>query len=113
MSELFNTGSILGSTAVGAGSWYRVPQKAGIMTFHSVQTGTAGSTHSSVVDIEGSNDGVNAIATALGTITLSSAASPGSDGLAIDAAWAYFRAKINSITTGSSVSVYGNSQNRG
>lgn len=45
------------------------------------------------VVFEVSNDGVNAVATALGTITLAAA---GSDGLTNDAPWKYIRARITS-----------------
>lgn len=40
-----------------------------------------------------SNDGVNAVATALGTVTLAAA---GSDGFTTDAPWKYIRARVTS-----------------
>ena len=48
-------------------------------------------TAAATVVIEVSNDGVNAIATALGTVTLAGA---GSDGFPIDAPWKYIRARV-------------------
>ena len=49
------------------------------------------STAAATVVIEVSNDGVNAVATALGTITLGGA---GSDGLTSNAPWKYIRARV-------------------
>ena len=49
------------------------------------------STAAATVVIEVSNDGVNAIATALGTITLGAA---GSDGFTTAAPWKYIRARV-------------------
>jgi len=113
MAEAINgVQDIFGSTAVGAGSWWRIPQKIGNLTFQVIQSGTVGSTLSSAVDFEGSNDGVNPLATKLGSVSLSSAAHPASDGIAIDANWAFVRAKLNSLTTGSSVIVKANGQIR-
>lgn len=48
-------------------------------------------TAAATVVIEASNDGVNAIATALGTVTLAGA---GSDGFTTDAPWKYIRARV-------------------
>jgi hypothetical protein len=48
-------------------------------------------TAAATVVLESSNDGVNANATALGTITLAGA---GSDGISTDAPWKYVRARI-------------------
>ncbi len=42
-----------------------------------------------------SNDGVNALATVLGTVTLAAA---GSDGFTTDAPWKYIRARVTSNT---------------
>lgn len=102
---------ILASSSTGAGSWYRRHPKMAKLTFQVVHVGTsAGATVGSTVVIEASNDGVNALATVLGTVALAGD-TPQSDGFAIDAPWEYYRAKINSIvaatagSTGSSFSV--------
>ena len=50
-------------------------------------------TAAATVVFEVSNDGINAVATALGTVTLAGA---GSDGFATNAAWKYVRARITS-----------------
>jgi len=48
-------------------------------------------TAAATVVIEVSNDGVNAVATALGTVTLAGA---GSDGFTTDAPWKFIRARV-------------------
>jgi len=48
-------------------------------------------TAAATVVIDASNDGVNAIATVLGTVTLAGA---GSDGFTTDAPWKYIRARV-------------------
>ncbi len=48
-------------------------------------------TAAATVVFEVSNDGINPVATALGTVTLAAA---GSDGFASDSAWKYIRARI-------------------
>lgn len=48
-------------------------------------------TDAATVEFEVSNDGTNAVATLLGTVTLAAA---GSDGFTTDAPWKYIRAKI-------------------
>ena len=58
-------------------------------------------TAAATVVFEASNDGVNACATALGTVTLAGA---GSDGLNTDAPWKYIRARITANS--GAVSVY-------
>lgn len=68
-------------TPTGAWMFKDAPQS----TFQVVATAAA------TVVIEASNDGVNAIATALGTVTLGAA---GSDGFATDAPWKYVRARV-------------------
>lgn len=94
---------IFQSTAAGAGDWYPVHPGLRNLTFQATMTGSSvGASVSGTVEIQASNDGVNPLATALGTITLSSAASPGSDGLAIDAHWNYVRAKLTTGSTNSS-----------
>ena len=61
-------------------------------------------TAAATVEFEVSNDGTNAVATLLGTVTLASA---GSDGFTTDAPWKYIRAKItaNSGTVNVTMSV--------
>lgn len=49
------------------------------------------STAAATVVLEGSNDGVNAVVTAIGTITLAAA---GSDGLVNNAPWKFIRARV-------------------
>lgn len=51
------------------------------------------STDAATVVFEGSNDGTNAVATALGTVTLVGA---GSDGFVINHPWKYIRARVTS-----------------
>lgn len=51
------------------------------------------STAAATVVFEVSNDGINAIATAIGTVTLAGA---GSDGFTTDAPWKYIRARVTS-----------------
>jgi len=52
---------------------------------------------SATVIIDVSNDGVNAVSTSLGTITLSGTTS-NSDGFVTQAPWKYMRARITGIT---------------
>lgn len=61
-------------------------------------------TAAATVEFEVSNDGTNAVATLLGTVTLAAA---GSDGFTTDAPWKYIRAKItaNSGTVNVTMSV--------
>ena len=61
-------------------------------------------TAAATVEFEVSNDGTNAIATLLGTVTLAAA---GSDGFTTDAPWKYIRAKVtaNSGTVNVTMSV--------
>ena len=61
-------------------------------------------TAAATVEFEVSNDGTNAVATLLGTVTLASA---GSDGFTTDAPWKYIRAKVtaNSGTVNVTMSV--------
>lgn len=58
-------------------------------------------TAAATVIFEVSNDGVNAVATSLGTVTLGAA---GSDGFTTDAPWKYIRARVT--TNSGLVSVY-------
>lgn len=89
--------SILTSSSTATGDWYRVTPKLGKLTFQATHTGTSvGATVGSTTVIEVSNDGVNALDTVAGTISLSGD-SPKSDGFTIDGHWEYVRAKINSV----------------
>lgn len=104
---------ILTSSSSGAGNWHRVHPKLGKLTFQVVHTGTSvgatGTTVGSTTVIEASNDGVNPLATVLGTVAFSGD-SPQSDGFTIDANWSYIRAKINSVaaaSAGSTGSAFG------
>lgn len=65
------------------GSWYF--KDAPKSTIQVVATAAA------TVVFDVSNDGVNAVATVLGTVTLAGA---GSDGFAVDAPWKYVRARV-------------------
>lgn len=71
------------AAATVTGEWlYKDAPKASVQV-----VGTASATV--VVDV--SNDGVNAVATTLGTVTLSAA---GSDGFTTDAPWKFIRARV-------------------
>lgn len=101
---------ILASSSTGAGSWYRVHPKLGNLSFQVVHTGTSvGTTVGSTTVIEASNDGVNALGTALGTIALSGS-DVASDGFTTNNHFEYVRAKINSVqaaTAGSTGTTFG------
>lgn len=72
-------------------------------TFQATVNGTGAV--AATVTIQGSNDGVNAIATALGTISLSGT-TVSSDGFATTASWKYVRAVVSAPSgTISSISV--------
>lgn len=91
-----------GATATGAGNFvYKDSPKA---TFQAIVSGTG--VVSATIDIEYSNDGVNACDTVGGTITLSGTTSH-SDGFTSDSPWKYVRAYITAISgTGATVQVY-------
>lgn len=73
-------------------------------TFQCVGATTAGSGACSV-EIDVSNDNQNWLA--LGTITLSLTTTPSTDGFVSNAAWAYVRADVKSISgTGANVTCY-------
>jgi len=59
-------------------------------------------TAAATVVLDVSNDGVNAVATPLGTITLAAA---GSDGFTTDAPWKYIRARVTANSGTVSVSI--------
>ena len=92
--------TIFSSSALGAGSWYRLHPQVRNVTFQALHTGSSvGVTVGSTIYIEVSNDGVNALATKPITVAFN-AASPQSDGATMDAHYEYVRANLNSATTG-------------
>ena len=97
------------STTTGPGSWYRVNnQKLSDLTFQVLHAGTsAGVTVSSTINIEGSNDGSNAIATVLAAIAINGT-TPQSEGATMKStmagAWEYIRANVNRASSSTSVS---------
>lgn len=92
--------AILSSSAAAAGNWYRLHPAVRNVTFMATQTGSSvGVAVGATVYVEASNDGINPIATTLGTITLSGA-SPQVDGFTSDAHWEYVRFNTSSLTTG-------------
>lgn len=89
------------TTSTATGNW--VYKDAPKSAFQAVITGTGAI--SGTVIIEASNDGVNAVNTALGTITLSGTTSF-SDGFTTDAPWKYVRARVTAISgTGATINV--------
>lgn len=98
---------ILQSSSTGPGAWIPINQHVRNVSYQCTHTGSsAGVPVSCAVNLEVSNDGVNALQTTLGNITLSSgsttnpAASPASDGMTQDTHWSWMRANIQSISTG-------------
>lgn len=91
-----------GVTVTGAGAWlYKDSPNA---TFQAVVSGTGAVT--ATVTIEFSNDGINALATLGGTITLSGTTVV-SDGFSTASSWKYWRANVTAITgTGATVQVF-------
>lgn len=73
----------VGATGITTGSW--MFKDAPNSSVQVVATAAA------TVVFDVSNDGVNAVATPIGTVTLAGA---GSDGFATNAAWKYIRARI-------------------
>lgn len=93
--------SVFNSSSTGAGGWCGIHPNIRNVTLQTVQTGSSvGALVSSVMQVQLSNDGVNPIATLAGTITLSSAASPGADGFSIDAHWNFIRGNLQSAAGG-------------
>lgn len=82
-----------GVTTNTTGSW--VYKDSPYSAFQAVVEGTG--TVTATVDIEVSNDGVNAVDTVMGTITLSGTTSH-SDGFTSDAPWKYVRAVTSNVT---------------
>lgn len=100
--EVYNLFADPGVTSTTTGSFvYKVGPYA---TFQANVVGT-GAVSATVV-IECSNDGTYAVATALGTITLSGTTSS-TDGFTTNAPWKYVRARVTAISgTGATVQVY-------
>lgn len=95
------TDLLQGATTTTTGDWKY--KDAPNSTTQATVTGTGAVTATVVIDV--SNDGVNAIATALGTITLSGTTSS-SDGFVTNAPWKYVRARVTAISgTGATVNV--------
>ena len=114
MAQIHGNQTILSSSATGAGDWYQQNPQLGNTTFQVLTTGTSvGDAVSATVTFEASNDGVNALKTVLGTVTLSTS-SPACDGIAINANWKYVRANQTAISasTGIKTTVFANGQVR-
>lgn len=99
--------TILNSTAVGPGSWFRVHPKARKITIQFIHTGTTvGVAVASTSFIQASNDGVNPLLTTAGSsvdalgVSVLSGGSPQSNGFTFDAAWGWIRGNIGSLSTG-------------
>lgn len=83
--------------APAAGVWFQSPRNK--RSFQAILQAPTAVQVDCVVVIEGSNDGVNAASTVLGTITLTDAnGGPVSDGFTTDSAWLYFRSRVVSIS---------------
>lgn len=95
------TDLLVSATATSTGDWQfkDAPQTS----FQATVTGTGAVTATVVIDV--SNDATYAVATALGTITLSGTTSD-SDGFTTNAPWKYVRARVTAISgTGATVNV--------
>lgn len=92
----------VGVTVTGTGTWrYKDSPNA---TFQGVVTGTGAVT--ATINIEYSNDGINAISTTGGTITLSGTTSS-SDGFTSSSPWKFVRANVTTLTgTGATAQVW-------
>jgi hypothetical protein len=91
-SQTVNSGTI---TADGSGLPKYKDSAWG--TFQSVAVTSAGNV-TATVNVYGSNDAVHWCATALGTITLASGASPESDGFTTVAPWKWVKAVLSNLT---------------
>lgn len=90
------------ATTTGASPWRYKDSPYTTYQANIIGSGTVGAT----VTIEVSNDGVNVLATVMGTITLSGTATA-SDGFTTMAPWKYHRANITAISgTGATVQVW-------
>lgn len=91
---------ILNSSSTGPGSWFRRMSPDGAPAFQATLNAAAAGGAASV-NIEVSNDGVVPCATVLGSITLAATSTGYGDGFASLTGWEYYRASLESITTGS------------
>lgn len=90
------------ATTTVTGDWkYKDAPQA---TIQATVSGTGAVTATVIIDV--SNDGVNAVATPAGTITLSGTTSA-SDGFVTSSPWKYIRARVTSIS-GTNAAVYVN-----
>lgn len=80
-------------TGATTGNW--IYKDSPYATFQAILNGTGAI--SAVVTIQGSNDGVNAVSSAIGTITLNGTTTV-SDGFATISSWKYVRAVVSSPT---------------
>ena len=90
--------TLVSSTTTTTGPW--VNQQSPNATIQASVVGTGAVAAEVVIDV--SNDGVNAVSTPLGTITLSGTTSD-SDGFVSTAPWKYVRARVTSISGTSAV----------
>ena len=90
------------ATTTATGDWKY--KDAPNSTIQATVSGTGTVTPTVVIDV--SNDGTNAVGTALGTITLSGTTSA-SDGFTTSAPWKYIRSRITAIS-GTGATVYVN-----
>lgn len=90
--------TILSCTAPTTGDWYRVNPKLGNLSFQFVHTASsAGATIASSSVIQVSNDGVNPLATVLGTVGLAGDTLL-SDGFTSDQHFEYVRAVVQTCS---------------
>ena len=92
---------ILASSSTGPGNWFRRAAPDSAPSFQATLNAAAAGGAASV-NIECSNDGLVSCATVLGSINLAAAPSTGyGDGFATLTGWEYYRASLQSISTGS------------
>ena len=87
------TNIITDVSSTSTGSW--MFKDAPNATIQATVTGTGAVTATIVFEV--SNDGVNAVATPLGTVTLSGTTAA-SDGFTTNAPWKYIRARVTAIS---------------
>lgn len=93
---------LVGATTTTTGDWKFKDAPATAIQATVVGTGSVSAT----VVIEGSNDAVYAVSTALATITLSGTTSSSDGFVTSDSSWKYIRARITAISgTGATVNV--------
>lgn len=99
---------ILTAAVPYTGAWQKVPHRNEVngpamsWTVQAVE-GTSGTVTATVI-IDASNDGVNALPTPLGTITLN-ATSPAIDGFAWTARWNFIRVRVTAMSAASALTV--------